>query len=322
MNAATITPMPCPVCAGSDVVHFAEARDLEYFTSDQTYQYLECRDCGSVYLNNPPVDRLHEIYPPNYYSYLDNAKGGVLEGIKHRLDARIFNKLLDRIPGDRLSVLDVGGGTGWLLSLVRGLSPRVVQTHEVDIVESVRGPAEAAGHQFHAVRIEEFETTQQFDLIIMLNLIEHVADPPAVLRALSRLVSPRGLILIKTPNTDTLDRRLFQNRNWGGFHCPRHWVLFNMKGLSRLAERCGLEVVQSKYTQGGPQWASSIMAFLASRGLISMSRARPMSRHPLVFPLVAAGAAFDFLRMPFARTAQMIFTLRRAGAAALARDAA
>ncbi len=313
MPTATPAPMPCPVCRGEGARLFARARDVEYCTGTQVYRYFRCRQCRAVYLDRPPVDRLHEIYPPNYYSYARDQRKPILEAVKRRLDSRLLARVLRGIPGERLSVLDVGGGWGWLLSLVREVSPRVAETHEVDIDESARAEAEAAGHHFHCTPIEEFRAARPFDLILLLNLIEHVADPAAVLHAMRRLLTPGGLILLKTPNTDTLDRRLFRHRNWGGFHCPRHWVLFTREGLTRLAERCGLAVVDAKYTQGGTQWAMSILALLAERKLINISASRPMYGHPLAAPLFALGAAFDYLRLPFARTAQMFLTLKRAG---------
>jgi SAM-dependent methyltransferase len=208
-------------------------------------------------------------------------------------------------------VLDVGGGTGWMLTLLRQLSPRIAETHEVDIDSQAQADAEAAGHVFHCCMIEDFETDRKFDLILMLNLIEHVADPAGVLRAASQLLSPQGLLLIKTPNVDTLDQRIFRHRNWGGFHCPRHFVLFTMGGFKALAERCGLEVVEAKYTQGGPQWACSVMALFTRWGLTSVTFERPMPQHPLYNPLQMAGAAFDFCRLPLAKTAQMFVSLRR-----------
>lgn len=302
--------MACPVCGSGDARAFATARDVEYSTGDAVYEYFECGGCGAVYLADPPVDRLQEIYPGNYYSYRQDAKG-LLERIKRHLDAKLLRGMLDRIPGDALRVLDVGGGSGWLLSLTREVSPRVAETHEVDLDEGARGAAEAAGHTFHCTRIETFTSEKTFDLVLMLNLIEHVSDPRAVLEAMRRMLSPGGLILLKTPNTDTLDRRLFRRRYWGGLHAPRHWVLFTMPGLTRLAAECGLAVVEAKYTQGGPQWAMSIVGSLARRGLVRITKERPMVAHPLTAPLVAAGAAFDFLRMPFAPTAQMFVTLAR-----------
>ena len=312
MLTETVRPPACPVCGATEHVLFAEARDTEYCTSDEAYPYLRCTACESVFLPDPPVDRLHKIYPPNYYSYSNEGQHRFLEGVKRRLDGRLFRSLLRRVPGDRLRVLDVGGGWGWLLSAVREVSPRVAETHEVEIDEGARARAEASGHIFHCTRVERFETDLHFDLILMLNLIEHVEDPAGVLSVMARLLAPGGLILIKTPNTDTLDCRLFRHRNWGGFHCPRHFVLFTMSGLEALARRVGLAVATATYTQGGPQWAASVLGWLAMRGFISITADRPMYRHPLYGPTMAVGAGFDFLRRPFARTAQMFVTLQRA----------
>ena len=301
---------PCPVCGQTEPSLFAKARDIEYRSADTTYRYLECSDCRTVFLERPPLDRLHEIYPKNYYSYEADGQAGVLQRIKSHLDRRLFRKIFRDIPGDKLAALDVGGGWGWLLSLAKAVEPRLTETHEVDIDEAARERAEAAGHSFHCCRIEEFESDRQFDLALLLNLIEHVSDPRAVLTATARMLSPGGRMLIKTPNTDTWDRRLFQHRNWGGYHCPRHFVLFTKDGLTRLAHECGLEVVSATYTQGGPQWAPSILGVLAERGLASVTPERPMYKHPLYGPLLAVGAAIDFVRMPFAPTAQMFLQLK------------
>ena len=138
-----------------------------------------------------------------------------------------------------------------------------------------------------------------------MEVIEHVADPASVLCSLRKLLSPTGLILIKTPNIDTLDGRLFRNHNWGGFHCPRHFVLFNKESLEHLGSRCGFRVREVFYTQGGPQWACSILGWLGLKGWLRISADRPLYTHP-VYPAVSAlAAAFDFARSPFMATAQM-----------------
>ena len=214
-------PMPCPVCGTEGATFYAAARDLEYFTSERTYLYYTCRACSCVFLNHPPVDRLAEIYPPDYYSFSTHERPSFIERIKRWLDARLFRKVLAELPGGAISVLDVGGGSGWLLSVVRSVSPRVTTSHEVDLEEQARAPAEAAGHVFHRIRIEEFTSDLRFHLILMLNLVEHVADPAMVLTKAASLLAPGGRLIVKTPNTDTLDCRLFRHRNWGGFHCPR-----------------------------------------------------------------------------------------------------
>lgn len=303
--------VPCPVCGAEDSEPYAVARDVEYGTSDEAFRYARCPSCDCVFLERPPIDRLAEIYPPTYYSFVARPGGSLVERVKERLDGRLFRRLLGRIPGERLAVLDVGGGRGWLLTLVRRLDPRVVETHEVDLDPAAGEAARAAGHVFHCTPVERFHSDRRFDLILLLNIVEHLADPAAALRRLAAQLRPGGLMLVKTPNTDTLDRRLFQHANWGGFHCPRHWVLFTGPGFVRLAERCGLACVSLRYTQGAPQWVPSLLGLLVTRGLLRVSPSTPMYRHPLFAPLAALMAAVDFVRLPFARTAQMFVVLRR-----------
>lgn len=298
--------MNCPVCGSSRQSPFATAQDWEYFTSDEAFAYLQCDTCQTVYLNHPPVDRLSEIYPDNYYSYASNpSRGSFIQSVKEWLDAKTFRKLLGRLPGDHLSVLDVGGGSGWLLTRLKELSPRVTETHEVDLNETARAAAEEAGHHFHCQRIEDFQPDTKFDLIIMLNLIEHVADPEAVLQSMKEMLAPGGMVLIKTPNVTSLDARLFRGSYWGGLHCPRHWVLFNKNSFTDLASRCGLRCAAASYTQGGWQWAASILGGLAKRKWINSSADKPLHTHPLFLPVSALMAGFDFLRLPFATTTQM-----------------
>ncbi len=255
-------------------------------------------------------DRLGDIYPSNYYSF-GVPKRNFVVAVKQWLDARSLKAELRGIPGDDLKVLDIGGGSGWLASLVRGLDPRISLTQVVDLDEAARSLAEQSGHRYFCGRIEDFNTEERYDLILMLNLIEHVAHPRSVLGKAKELLAPRGRIYIKTPNFRALDAKLFRYANWGGYHCPRHFVLFTRESLSHLLELLGLRVTSLRYTQGAPFWAVSIFDLLRRAGVVEASRAKPANRHPLM-PLLQAGAAtFDFVRKPFARLSQMIVIAER-----------
>jgi hypothetical protein len=104
----------CLACRSSDVAHWATARDVEYLSVDESFDYVRCRQCDTLSIAEPPLDRLGEIYPDTYYSF-DPGSAGFVERVKQRLDRRMFRKLLTGIPGNELAALDVGGGTGWLL---------------------------------------------------------------------------------------------------------------------------------------------------------------------------------------------------------------
>lgn len=301
----------CPACGGPSVPH-AVAHDVEYHTSDEAFTYLRCEACRSVFLSPPPVDRLAEIYPSNYYAYAaDDAS--LVERVKGWLDKRTFRPLLASVPGDELSVLDVGGGDGWLLSRLRALDPRIRRTQVVDLDPAAEAGARERGHEYWCGRIEDFDDPGPFDVVLLLNLIEHVADPGAVLQRLAKVLSPRGVILIKTPNVDSLDARLFRGRDWGGYHCPRHWVLFERDGFVALAERSGLRARRAVYTQGAPFWAVSVLALLQRRRLVRTSAERPVVEHPLFPLLLAVFGPVDLVRGRLgARTSQMFVELEHA----------
>ena len=263
-----------------------------------------------LFIDPVPKDRLSEIYPANYYSFAPHRRS-LIFSIKEKLDARVYRRALRQIPGERLHVLDVGGGAGWELNTVRASDPRVHHTQIVDLDAGAAASAAANGHLYHQGRVEDFETDVRFDLALLLNLIEHVEDPGKVLAKVRRMLAPGGLVLIKTPNYDAADARIFRHANWAGYHCPRHWVLFDKESFEGLAVRSGLRVKDFAYTQGAVFWAGSVLFRLASAGVVRITRERPGPYHPLYAPLSAGFAALDFLRGPFARTSQMFFTLSR-----------
>lgn len=299
----------CPIKGCTDTSWYADAHDIEYHTSDRTYSFHKCQRCGVLFIVPMLWDRLGEIYPKDYYSYAP-AKKGLVPRLKRSLDRRLL-KLLTSIPGDRLSVLDIGGGSGWMLDQVKSCSPRVSFTQCVDLDKGAQAQAVARGHAYYAGRIEQFETDRHFDLVLALDVIEHVRDPALVLRRIEGLLSAHGRVLIKTPNFDALDARLFRHSSWAGYHTPRHFVLFNRQSFTDLAEQSGLGVVSFSYTQGAAYWSSSVLDAMRRLGLIEISAQRPSFNHPLYPLLRASFAGFEFARAPFARLSKMVFTLRR-----------
>jgi SAM-dependent methyltransferase len=298
----------CLACGSKHVSHWATARDVEYAAVPDSFDYVRCGDCCTLSIVDPPQDRLGEIYPANYYSFSETGASPV-ERVKAWLDQRQFRKLFAGVKGDKLAALDVGGGAGWLLTTAKAVEPRLTETTVVDLDADAEARARAAGHDFFLGPVESYETDKKFDVIFLLNLIEHVADPVAVLTRMRGLLAPGGVIFVKTPNHDSLDARLFQHRSWGGLHAPRHWVIFSPESFGQAARKAHLNVRSLKLTQGAPFWTVSALEWLGRIGVSKTGRDRPMVAHPLFGPLSAAFAAMDILRRPFGRTSQMFVTL-------------
>jgi SAM-dependent methyltransferase len=306
-SAPADTPR-CLGCGSATITRWCQATDVEYHTTDETFTYNRCADCDVLSIHPVPIDRLGLIYPSNYYSF--GAPGtSVVQDIKDRLDARQFADVLAGLRGEQLSVLDIGGGAGWQLDSLRAIDPRITRTTLVDLDGAALDVAKQRGHHGFVGRIEDYETDERFDLVIMLNLIEHVADPASVLRKVRSMLAPGGRVYVKTPEWNALDARIFRHRSWAGLHCPRHWVLFTRESFTRYAEQAGFGVVRSQWTQGAPFWAASVLAALQARGVVRIDRERPVVYHPLFKALAGAFAVFDFARSPFARTSQVVFVL-------------
>lgn len=310
-SAAPVAVSRCPASGSAASEVWADVWDAEYLTTTDHFVQRRCLECGALFIDPVPSDRLAEIYPSNYYSFAPRKRASLVMRLKEALDRRLFRNVLRQVPGTDLSVLDVGGGAGWQLNAVRASDARVKFTEVVDIDPDAADVARRNGHEYFCGRIEDFETNRAFDLVLLLNLIEHVRDPLAVLQKLRSSLSPGGVILVKTPNYDSLDARLFRHRNWGGYHAPRHWVIFTRESFERLSIRAGLRTKTFSYTQGAPFWTTSILFMLAEWGLVRVTPERPAVYHPL-FPLLAGiTAGFDYLRSPFSKLSQMLIVLQR-----------
>ncbi len=306
---STQTPM-CLACGSTAADLWTTATDAEYKTTNEQFSFYRCNSCGILFIDPVPRERLAEIYPPNYYSFV-TQKDSFVNTIKGWLDGRLFRKILRTIPGDSLNALDVGGGSGWELSIVKKYDPRVKLTQVVDFDPVAAELAKQNGHEYFCGRIEDFQTQEKFDFVLMLNLIEHVENPFEILRKIASILTQNGRILIKTPNYDALDEKIFRYANWGGYHCPRHWVIFTKESFVETASRAGLTVKQFSYTQGAPFWASSMLFWMERHGWVTITKERPVMYHPL-FPFIGIFfAIFDFARKPFAKTSQMFVVLEK-----------
>jgi len=295
----------CPQCA-TNGTWYARATDIEYFTTEREFDFYHCVNCDLLFIAPMLSNELSTIYPPNYYAFDEKSQKTLAWKAKRWLDRRLLRGVTSRVPGEGLSIVDVGGGTGWMAAAARAADHRVAKTLIVDLDRQAEARARSEGHGFFCGRIEDFVSNETFDLILMLNLIEHVSNPNQIMRAAAKLLSPRGRIFIQTPNFRSLDAFLFRHRSWGGYHCPRHFVLFSERSLRQLLDRNGLAIETFRYTQGAAFWTTSLMHEMAQRNIISAGPNRPYHTHPAAPLLQIFAAAFDFVRLPFSKTSQMI----------------
>lgn len=262
----------CGVCESDDWVAYASGKDYEYHTSEDTFQIVKCNVCGNLYLNPRPVrDELSRIYPPNYYAYnYDTSINPIALKAKEFLDRRKVKTWLKYVNIDltNLNFLDVGCGNGRYLQMLHRLGVPKSQLYGIEMSQEAIETLRQEGYQGFYGRLEDVENKlpeNTFDLIVLLQVIEHVEHPRAIVQTLSRLLRPGGVLVLETPNTQSLDVNLFRQGYWGGYHFPRHWNLFDRSTLTRLVTQASLEVKDIQFLPSPAFWILSYHHWISDR---------------------------------------------------------
>ncbi|MGQ0553737.1 MAG: class I SAM-dependent methyltransferase [Planctomycetota bacterium] len=268
--------MPCLFCGGHD-------ERLRF--RDGPFRVVECRRCGLVYVNpRLSPERLHQMYQEEYWqserassfgysAYLADAP---LYLRTYRLRSRIIRRQRPT-PG---SVLDVGCAAGFFLAV---MAEQGWQTTGIELSEPMVSYARDTLH-LPDVRQGDLLSVAlppaHFDLITLWDVVEHLEDPLAHLRAAARALKPDGLLLLETQNVSSLFARLL-GRRWQHYKHEEHLYHFAPASLERLLEQTGFRST-SRTSRYGGKYVS--MAFIAERA----GRLHPWLSHFLA-PLRAIG---------------------------------
>ncbi|MFN3837150.1 MAG: bifunctional 2-polyprenyl-6-hydroxyphenol methylase/3-demethylubiquinol 3-O-methyltransferase UbiG [Brevundimonas sp.] len=128
-----------------------------------------------------------------------------LKLIREQLCARLGRDVNAIRPFEGLTLLDVGCGGGLIAEPMRrmGFDVSAIDASSENI-GTARAHADMVGLDiaYRAATVEQIEAegAGPFDVVLTMEVIEHVADPQAFVRACSRLVRPGGIMMVATLN--------------------------------------------------------------------------------------------------------------------------
>lgn len=266
----------CNQCQSTNYTIVASDKDREFpEISDDIFNMVQCANCGLHYLNpRPDISALSIIYPKNYQAYnirmpaVREEKKPFVIRLRHKIYSKRFKPVLKHLNHlKKIDMLDVGCGDGWQLDLYKQLAPQKINTFGVEIREEACQVAESYGHKTYCGLFENLDFNgQQFDLINLSQVIEHVADPKIFMQHIFKVLKPGGILALETPNTNSLDAKIFRSRHWGAYHFPRHWTLYDPSSIKQLGESTGFMLRELYFTPSPVHWVWTINSYLISKG--------------------------------------------------------
>jgi SAM-dependent methyltransferase len=246
-NSFKIVEAPCPLCgAKTPRPLLQELEDVED-RSPGHYTISRCEQCRLVYLSRrPAAECLAQCYPAHYH-VLDPARKSFVPRILYGLRLRDrYRRLRGVVPRDCHAILEIGCGDGRFLALLDQRMPSECQLTGVDLQVL---PVSSGLHSRVRVIKGEFEAISlpfRYDLVVMYNVLEHVADPVAVLKKVGTQLHPGGVLIAETSNWDSLWRKAFP-RHWQGLQVPRHQTHFELGSLRHTFDAAGYSVLRERY---------------------------------------------------------------------------
>jgi 2-polyprenyl-6-hydroxyphenyl methylase / 3-demethylubiquinone-9 3-methyltransferase len=146
-----------------------------------------------------------------------------LKYVRDQIDQHWQCDECSRTPLSGRTALDVGCGAGLLAEPLVRLGAQVTGLDaSAELIEAAKSHADAAGLSID-YRFGELEALEGlFNLVTCMEVIEHVADPAAFVKALAKRLAPQGLLILSTPNATGWSKLLMITIAEGIGMVPKH----------------------------------------------------------------------------------------------------
>jgi SAM-dependent methyltransferase len=260
----------CRLCNATCIRNLGKIADSDYFAGRVLPHPIDgghlwkCESCQSMFR--------HPILPNSSYLclYADGAEDQ-FGAIRGRQDFVIIRRMIEE-KHRPCGVLDVGCGAGDFLMTL----PADLARYGVEPSAAASAAARNRGVSILAPTLDDLSAEAIFDVITIIDVIEHVADPGALLDAALAHLAPGGSLIIATGDPDSaLWSRIFRARFWY-VSFPEHITFPSLKYFGIWREGSGLHPPTTrrlKYRRI-PIWRiawsfASQLAFLASPSLLN-----------------------------------------------------
>lgn len=239
----------CYVCGSQDITHYA---------SFDIHQYIQCSQCGLVYLEKMPSESdIYKAYSGGWFKSfrrkvtapfrrLENLSGYAerVSDFKSRLQ---FLSAYSSEIGS-LYLLDIGCNKCFLLEAAIQLGYHNVSGIELVpelTIQFQRKYPQYANNIYHSdfSELDEKIGIEIFDIITAFDLVEHLRKPQVDFKKIFNLLKEEGIFIFQTPNTNSKEAKQMK-REWGALKPYEHYHLFNEINIEQLGTQVGFSKIE------------------------------------------------------------------------------
>lgn len=232
----------CRLCGGSNLVEIKPSNIQSELTADRfkisNYAYgvtlaiERCQDCGlKQCLDVSNVNQFYEaLNDPEYEASRDSR-------IKQE---RALVKFIQPFSNGK-RWLDVGAASGAMIEVANEAG---FETVGIEPSEWLAAKAQARGLNVHKGILPHSSIQGKFDVITLVDVIEHVENPFDLMKKASALLADKGVLVVVTPDCDSWVAK-FLGWKWWHYRIA-HITYFNVNQMDRLAKKCELKRIGFK----------------------------------------------------------------------------
>jgi SAM-dependent methyltransferase len=253
----------CLLCGSTEIAEPVAIND--------GWQMRVCRRCEAGTTWPIPTDA--EMLSVNIEEYPVRERVGMYRSRASEFRAR-WDQLLEFLPPEPASVLDVGCNLGFFLDHMRERGiPRVAGA---EINDECRAWGTSSLGLDIRRSIDDFGE-ERFDVVLLQDVLEHLKDPMGFLRHCRTKLTADGVILIQLPNRCSRMARE-AGTSWEWYSAPDHLVHLTPRSLSYLAETADLRVQAMRSADAPVDLSVALHPWLPARVIRSLRHVRGFQR--------------------------------------------